>query len=159
MLNLLACETEGFYVFHSIDLPLTHAGETDHAVVYKNKIILIETKAFSGFDILRVNEAGVLRGRKVSTGERYRVEDNKIFNKIDLYQKRFDNREVSALLVVARNDIQTSSDNPKYKVASLDNFSKILREELAEAKAIKEVPWPAIKFFSLLCLKHQSSPT
>jgi hypothetical protein len=159
MLNLIACETEDFYVFHSIGLPLTLAGETDHVVVYKNKIILIETKAYSGYRSLKVNSAGVLRGWKKPTRKPLKVEDNHIFEKINVYQKRFDNRKVQAAIAIVRDDVETSSQTSTYQVVSIDNFFKFLREEIETAAEIKEDAWPAIKFFSMLCIKkHVKMP-
>lgn len=153
MLNLIACETPDFYVFHSVGLPLTLAGETDHVVVYKDKVILIETKTFSSYYSLRVNSAGVLRGRKATMRKPIKVEDNNLYQKMDLYQKRFDNRKVQSVVAIVRDDVETLSENQTYKVVSIANFFSFLRGEIDSAQDIKEDSWPAIKFFSMLCMK------
>lgn len=155
ILNLIACETEGFYVFHSIGLPLELAGETDHVVVYKNKIILIETKAFSGYRSLRTSESGSLKGTKHGSNKVWKVDDNHLYQKIDLYQKRFDNRNVTGILATARDGIETTSANSVYRVASMDNFFSMIRNEISTARDIKEDPWPALKFFAMLCISKR----
>jgi Nuclease-related domain len=157
MLNLIACETPEFYVFHSVGLPLNLAGETDHVVLYRNKIILIETKAFSSYKILKVSQQGTLIGWKAENKNRFKVEDNKLFQKMDVYQKRFDNRKAQAVIAVVRDDIRTETLNDSYQVVTIDNFFKFIRDEMATAKPIKEAPWPAIKFFSMLCIKQSEA--
>jgi len=158
ILNLIACETEEFYVFHSVGLPLTLAGETDHVVVYRDKIILIETKAFSGYSSLRTSKAGTLWGTKRGSNRVVTIEDNHLNQKISLFQQRFDNRNVTGVLAAVRDGIDTTSASSVYKVASLDNFFSFIKNEIETAKPIKESSWPAIKFFAMLCIGKREYP-
>lgn len=151
LLNLLALETDGMYVFHSVGKQIGD-GETDHVIVYKNKIIIVETKVFGGYQGFRVSENGVLHGRKGN--KEFRVSDNKIMAKVDLYQKRFPNRKVEGILAVVRNNIRVSSKNELYHVVCLDSFYKTLNEQLKKATTLKEDHWPAVKYFSSLCIRQ-----
>lgn len=150
LLNLLTLETPGMYVFHSVGNKMGD-GETDHVVLYKNKIFIIETKVFSGYKAFRVSESGVLYGRKGN--KEFKVADNKIMSKVEMYQKRFPNRDVEAVIAVVRNNLPARSLHPKYNVVLLDTFYNMFAERLGTAKDIKEEAWPAVKYFSLLCLK------
>ncbi len=151
LLNLLTLETKGMFVFHSVGTQ-TGDGETDHVIVYKNKIIIVETKVFGSYQGFRVNENAVLHGRKGS--REFRVSDNKIMDKVAMYQKRFPNRKVEGILAVVRNNVKVSSKNDLYHVVCLDFFYKTIGEQLTKAVPLKEEDWPAVKYFSSLCLRQ-----
>lgn len=150
ILNLIAIETPGLHVCHSVHMPEGHEGETDHVIIYKNKIILVETKAFSSYNAFSVSRDGFLKAGRA--GERKRsVPDSNAFKKVAFYQERFPNRHVQSILAITRDRITTFSENGKYKVASLDNIMTMIRDEIDEAENIKEPSWPAVKFFASLC--------
>lgn len=151
ILNLIAIETPGLYVCHSIGMPDGRQGETDHVLIYRDKVILVETKAFSGYTAYSVNKEGCLKASKGNT-RKIRINDNHAFEKVAYYQKFFTNRKVQAVLAVTRDQIKTYSENSTYRVASLDNIMSVIREEIGEAEPIKEPAWPAIKFFASLCI-------
>lgn len=154
ILNLLATEIPGLYVCHSIGMPEGFHGETDHVLIYKNKVILVETKAFSGYTAYSVNKEGYLKASKGHT-RKIRVNDSNAFEKVSFYQQFFTNRQVQCILAVTRDQVKTYSENNIYKVASLDNIMSVVRDEIAEAEEIKEPDWPAVKFFASLCIAPQ----
>jgi len=151
LLNLLALETPSMYVFHSVGSK-DGDGETDHIIVYKDKILIVETKVFSGYRGFRVSDTGVLYGRKGN--KEFKASDNRIMKKVELYQRRFPNRKVEGILAVVRNDIKVSSKHEKYHVVCLDTFYKTIGERMKKATELKEDHWPAVKYFSSLCIKQ-----
>ena len=151
ILNLIAIETPGLYVCHSVGLPNGKQGETDHILIYKNKIIIVETKAFSGYTAYSVNKEGFLKASKGHT-RKVRVDDSHAYSKVALYQEFFTNRKVQCVLAIARDQIKTYSENGTYKVASLDNIMSVIRAEIEESEPINEPVWPAVKFFASLCI-------
>lgn len=123
VLNILALENPELYVFHSVAAPRNIIGETDHIVLYKNKLILIETKTYSNFRVFKINREGDLRGRKV--GERNtlrKLDNNNLIQKVKEYEKLFPEYSVHAITAVTRSDVETMSENGKYKVASLSTI-------------------------------------
>jgi len=151
ILNLIALETPGLYVCHSVGLPNGQQGETDHILIYRDRIIIVETKAFSGYTAYSVNKEGYLKASKGNTRKRG-VDDSHAFSKVALYQQYFTNRKVQCVLAIARDQIKTYSENGIYKVASLDNIMSLIRAEMEEAEPINEPVWPAVKFFASLCI-------
>ena len=152
ILNLIAIETPGAYVCHSVGFIDNRNGEIDHVLIYKDRIILVETKAFSGYTYYKVNKEGVLTASK-GKGRGRKVDDSNVFKKLSYYQELFPNRKVQAILAISRDGVTTWSENGKYKVASLDNIMKLIREQMTEAEDLKEPAWAAVKQFAVMCLK------
>ena len=157
ILNLIVVETPGAYVCHSVAFLDDTKGETDHVIVYHDRIILVETKAYSGYVSYKVNKEGVLTG---STGKgRYRkINDSNVYSKLAYYQELFPNRKVQAVIAVTRDDVRTWSENGRYKVASLDNIMKLIREMFIEATPVNEPAWGVVKQFAVMCVKPADSP-
>lgn len=155
ILNLIAVETPGAYVCHSVGFIDNTRGETDHVLIYKNRVILIETKAYSTYSSYRVNKEGVLTASK-NNGRFHSVNDSNVFDKVSYYQEMFPNRKVQAVLAIVRDDVKTWSENGRYKVTSLTGFMSLIREEMAAAEEMKEPTWGVVKQFALLCLKPKA---
>lgn len=156
ILNLLVVETPGAYVCHSVAFIDDTQGETDHVLIYQDRIILVETKAYSGYVSYKVNKEGVLTG---STGKgRYRkINDSNVYSKLSYYQDMFPSRKVQAVIAVARDDVRTWSENGRYKVASLDNFMKLIREQFKDSTPVNEPAWGVVKQFAVMCVKPTDS--
>lgn len=153
ILNLITVETPGAYVCHSVAFKDNRSGETDHVLIYKNRIILIETKAFSGYTSYRVNKEGVLTASQGKGKGFRRVDDSNVFNKVAYYQEMFPNRKVQAILAITRDEVKTWSENGVYKVSSLDNTMQLIRQIMGEAEDIKEPAWSAVKVFATNCVR------
>lgn len=139
ILNILALETEGLYVFHSVANANGKMGETDHVVLYKNKIILVETKTYNNFKVFKINKQGELKGRKIDQPKSLRkLDNNNLIEKVDLYSQMFPNYSVHAITAITRAGIETYSENGKYKVASLENLSINVNYHLNQAVKIDE---------------------
>ncbi len=152
ILNLIAVETPGAYVCHSVGFKDNKSGEIDHVLIYKNRVILVETKAYSGYTSYKVNKEGVLTGSQ-GKGKGRRIDDSNVFDKVSYYQELFPNRKVQAILAISRDQVKTWSENGRYKVASLDNVMQLIRAEMEAAEDIKEPAWAAVKTFATMCLK------
>jgi hypothetical protein len=153
ILNLITIETPGAYVCHSVAFKDNKSGETDHVLIYKDRIILIETKSFSGYSSYRVNKEGVLTASN-GKGKGFRkVDDSNVFNKVAYYQEQFPNRKVQAILAITRDEVKTWSENGIYKVSSLDNTMQLIRQIMNEAEDVKEPAWAAVKVFATMCVK------
>lgn len=153
ILNLLCVENPGAYVCHSVAFKDNKSGETDHVFIYKDRIILIETKAFSGYTSYRVNKEGVLTASN-GKGKGFRkVDDSNVFQKVAHYQEQFPNRKVQAILAITRDEVKTWSENGIYKVSSLDNTMQLIRQIMNEAEDVKEPAWAAVKVFATMCVR------
>lgn len=153
ILNLIVVGSPGAYVCHSVAFKDNKSGETDHVLIYKDRIILIETKAFSGYSSYRVNKEGVLTASNGKGKGFRRVNDSNVFNKVAYYQEQFPNRKVQAILAIARDEVKTWSENGIYKVSSLDNTMQLIRSIMREADDIKEPAWSAVKAFATMCVR------
>lgn len=154
LLNMIALEKLDLYTFHSIANPNDHIGETDHIVIYKNKLILIETKTYNNFKVFKINKAGELRGRKVDQPKSLRkLDNNNLIEKVELYHKLFPDYSVHAITAVARAGVETYSENGKYKVASLDNLLQDIDYHITEAVDIPaDITRDTIRFIASFCL-------
>ena len=153
ILNLITIETPGAYVCHSVAHIDNRSGETDHVLIYKDRIILIETKSFSGYSSYRVNKEGVLTASN-GKGKGFRkIDDSNVFKKVAYYQEQFPNRKVQAILAITRDEVKTWSENGIFKVSSLDNTMQLIRQIMNEAEDLKEPAWAAVKTFATMCVK------
>lgn len=153
LINLITVESPGAYVCHSVAFKDNKSGETDHVLIYKNQIILIETKSFSGYTSYRINKEGVLTASQ-GHGKGFRkLSDSNLFKKVAYYQELFPNREVKAVMAIARDEVKTWSEHPVFKISSLDNTMQLLRKIMSEAGEVKEPAWSAVKTFAIMCVK------
>lgn len=154
MLNILALENPAFYVFHSIASPYHVMGETDHIVLFHNKLILIETKTYGNFKTFKISKEGDLRGRK--NGERNtlrKLDNNNLIQKVKEYEKLFPEYSVHAITAVTRSDVQTTSENGKYKVASLATILQNIAYHMDMAEPTsKELNDESIGWIASFCL-------
>lgn len=145
-INALINFYEDVYIFHSVSIKNAD-GETDHVILYRNKIILMETKTHSGHKGFRISSAGRLYGRKGS--KEFLVDDNHLYVKIETLQKRFPKHTVEGIIVISQRDIPTRSVNPIYHVTSLDTFDVTVHARLISESNIDNRK--VIKYFSELC--------
>lgn len=154
LLNILALEDEDFYVFHSVAAPYNKPGETDHILLYKNKLILIETKTYSNFKVFKINKEGELRGRKLNEPNTLRkLDNNNLIEKVRLYETLFPEYKVHAITAITRAGVETTSENGKYKVASLTNLLQSLDYHVSQAQPVPEdLNWESIRYLASHCL-------
>lgn len=154
MLNILALEDPNYYVFHSVSAPNGVKGETDHILLYKNKVILVETKTYNNFKAFKINKEGELKGRKIDKPNSLRkLDNNNLIEKVDLYQSLFPEYKVHAITAITRAGVQTTSENGKYKVASLSNLFQSLEYHASQATDVdEELSLESIKFLASRCL-------
>lgn len=153
ILNLITIEHDNVYVCHSVSVDdTTEHGEIDHVLIYKNRVLLIETKTYSAYSTYRVNKEGVLTASTTGKGRFKRINDSNVLKKRKMIQELFPNRTVQAIVAVARDNVKTWSENGAYKVVSLMNLQSTINTIFQEAKDIKEPSWPVVKHFASLCL-------
>jgi len=154
LLNILALEDKDFYVFHSVAVHSNKPGETDHVILYKNKLILIETKTYNNFKTFKINKEGELRGRKIDQPQTLRkLDNNNLIDKVNLYQKLFPEYRVHAITAITRAGVETMSENGKYKVASLDNLLQSLDYHITQAVEVSEdLNEESVRFIASRCL-------
>lgn len=138
LLNILALETDQLFVFHSLANPQgANRGETDHVVLYRNKLILLETKTYRGYNVIKVNREGELRGRRPDKpGQLKKLDNNNLIQKVRTYERFYPMLSVHAITALTRADVQTSSENGKYKVASLTNLFHNVGYHIDQAEPI-----------------------
>lgn len=139
LFNILALEHPDLYVFHSVAAPANKPGETDHIILYRNKLILIETKTYSNFRVFKINKQGELRGRKMGERNTLRVLDNNnLIEKVARYESIFPEYNVHAVTAITRSNVETTSENGKYKVASLTNILQNLEYHMNQAVPVSQ---------------------
>lgn len=159
MLNLLALEISDLYIFHSVATPYGKIGETDHIILYKNKLILIETKTYNGFKSFRVNKEGELRGRKINQPKSLKkLDNNNLITKVDLYAGLMPaGYTVHAITAVTRTGVETISENGKYKVASLETLINNIQYHIDNATEVEaEEQLEVKKILASYCLNNSS---
>lgn len=154
LLNILALEDEDLYVFHSVATHSNKPGETDHIIIYKNKLILIETKTYHNFKTFKINREGELRGRKIDQPQTLRkLNNNNLIDKVSLYQRLFPEYKVHAITAITRAGVETFSENGKYKVASLDNLLQNLDYHISQAEPVSvDLNEESVRFIASRCL-------
>lgn len=154
LLNILALEYDDMYVFHSVSTPGNFRGETDHILLYQNKLILVETKTYNNFKAFRIDKEGDLKGVPLHNPKLLRrLDNNNLIQKTREYQRAFPNLQPHAITAVARAGVQTTSENGKYKVASLDTLIQNLNYHQAQAKPVpEEEKISTIHFLASTCL-------
>jgi hypothetical protein len=101
---------EGVYVFHSIMLP-NSTGDTDHILVYKNNIIIIDSKRWKSVRKYGVSASGhVLRGT-VAFPEG-RVKTNYAINK---WREVLNKNKVFGIVCIAQDKIFVTRDRNWYR--------------------------------------------
>ena len=154
MLNILALEKDDLYVFHSVATPAIKMGETDHIVLYQNKLILIETKTYNNFKAFKINKQGELRGRKIDQPKSLKkLDNNNLIEKVDIYSSLLPGFSVHAITAITRAGVETYSENGKYKVASLENLLTNVEYHVNNATAIdREAILETKRLLAAFCL-------
>lgn len=154
LLNLLTLETKDMFVFHSVANPDGSSGETDHIILYRNKIILVETKTYNNFNSLLVTKNGELKGVPASNTKALRkLDNNNLIRKMGIFSEAFPGFQVHAITAVSRAGVITTSENGKYKVVSLDNLVQSLSYHQAQSSQIDDaVTFKSVKSLANLCL-------
>ncbi len=156
--NILALEHPELYVFHSVAAPHNKPGETDHIILYRNKLILIETKTYSNYRVFKVSKQGDLKGRKIGERNTLRsLDNNNLIEKVAMYEALFPEYAVHAITAITRSNVETSSENGKYKVASLANLLQNIEYHMAHAQAVtSELNKESIQYLASNCLNCAS---
>lgn len=154
LLNIVAIEHKEMFVFHSVANPDLSYGETDHVLLYKDKLILVETKTYNNFVSLKVTAEGDLRGVPASNIKNLRkLDNNNLIEKLSIYSEAFPHLKVHAITAVSRSNVITTSENGKYKVVSLDNLAESLSYHQAQAMALpRDETYKLVKSLASLCL-------
>lgn len=155
MLNILAIEQKEMFIFHSLANPDNSYGETDHVLLYKDKLVLIETKTYNNFISLKVTAEGDLRGVPLSNSKTLRkLDNNNLIEKMAIYEEAFPQLKVHAITAVSRSNVITTSENGKYKVVSLDNLAESLSYHQAQAVDLpRGAIYKHVKSLASLCLR------
>lgn len=148
LLNILALETSDLFIFHGVANPKgASRGETDHVMLYRDKLILLETKTYRGYDSVKVSKEGDLRGRRPDKpGSLRKLDNNNLIQKVRTYEHQYPMLSVHAITALTRADVKTASENGKYKVASLTNLLMNVEYHIEQAKQVeqqvtKQVVW------------------
>lgn len=154
ILNLLTLSYPELFVFHSVGISDKEDGETDHIVIYKNKIFVIETKNYSNFTSIFASQDGTTSGKK--RGQLIPVNDNGILNKQQLYQRKYPTMEVEAVLVITQPNIKTGSSYPGYAVVGIRELMTYIEKKAASASAVDEgLTTFLVKRFANLCIRNE----
>jgi hypothetical protein len=153
ILNILALENKDMFAFHSVAAPNNQPGETDHILLYKNKLILVETKTYGNFQSFNVSKEGELKGTRVNTGTVRKLDNNNLIEKVSEYEKLFPEYTIHAITAITRSDIKTSSENGKYKVVSLADILQSINYHIERATDVtEELNTESIKYLVSNCL-------
>lgn len=155
ILNLLTFSYEDMYVFHSVGISDDEDGETDHIIIYKNRVFIVETKNYSMFSSIFVNSEGIASGRK--TGQTVVINDNNIMKKVAFYQKIYPTMKVEAVLVITRPQIKTGSSFSKYSIVSIKELIELIQAKFAMTEdSLIETRNSLIRRFANLCIRNEN---
>lgn len=155
LLNILALDNPAMYVFHSVANPAyAPIGETDHILLYRDRLILVETKTYNNFSELKISKEGDLRGVPLDNPRGLkRLDNNNLISKVRLYEKAYPGLQVQAITAVTCAGISTRSENGKYKVASLTNLSESLNYHIQNSGEVsREMTGGWIRQLASRCL-------
>lgn len=155
ILNLLTFTYNEMYVFHSVGISNEKDGETDHIVIYKNRIFVIETKNYSMFSSLFVNSEGVASGKK--NGEVVPISDNHIMDKVAFYQNLYPKLKIEAILVTTKSQIKTGSSFSKYSIVSIKHLMELIQSKCdMTAEESIETQNMLVRKFANLCIRNEN---
>jgi hypothetical protein len=154
LLNLICCSKEESRVFHSVGVSDEMDGETDHILLYKNQLFIIETKNYSNYSSIYIDRTGVTYGRK--HGKIIQLNDNGILKKIKMYQDKFPQLNVEGVMVVTQNDSRLGSEYSKYSMISINHFMDFFDKKLAKSSDYTNDSWLVIKYFANLCIRNET---
>lgn len=155
ILNLLTFSYEEMVVFHSVGISETVDGETDHIVIYKNKLFIVETKNYSSYTSIFVNQEGRLNGKKRDLV--VSVNDNGILKKVSYYKTMFPEMDIEAILVMTRPQTRTGSSFKGYSIATIKTLIDTLQNKFETATPVHvSVTNTLVKCFGNLCIRNES---
>lgn len=156
ILNLLTLERAHLYVFHSIEEEENPVGETDHILLYKRKLILIETKNRSNIASLTFTEEGTLTGtRKTKDALKIRINDNHLLAKTKKYAELYPALEVHGIVVTHHDTTELVSEVENIHMTPISLLIPGLLEELDKVDRNSVDVLPIIKDIAIRCIRNE----
>lgn len=127
-------EKEGVYVFHSLMWPQSN-GDTDHVLVYKNNIIIIDSKRWKSVRKYSISSSGfVMRGTVPFPEGKV-----KTLYAVNKWREALPNFKISAIVCIAQEKVFVQRDRNWYRAPFRLTEIEKLKEQLDyELKSIDE---------------------
>lgn len=135
MLDRIAAKTPGMFVFHSLSWPESN-GDTDHIVVWKDMIIVIDTKRWKSSRKYSVTaKGGILRGTVAFSEGRV-----KIGYALQAWRKRLPNKpRVYGIVCIAQEKVWVARDKnwgkAPFRLIEIEKLEQQLEYMLKNHKA------------------------
>lgn len=151
VLNLVSLEEENFFVFHSVGLE-NEAGETDHIIVYENKIFIIETKNSAALEKLVLTKAGKAVGHNGST--RVKMSNNNLSEKVKKYAQQFPEHDVKGLYIVHHSTKAIRSNLKDCEVIRISRlFDRLVDVKSSKVKSVENRD--VVRYFAGFCIRNE----
>lgn len=109
-LKELADTVPGLYVFHSLRWPESN-GDTDHAIVYKDLVIIVDTKRWKGLRKYSITAKGEIKRGTVPFNEG----KVKIGGALAVWRKKIPSATVKGVVAIAQEKVYVVRDRNWYK--------------------------------------------
>lgn len=153
ILNLLSLDYPEMFLFHSVGIANDRDGETDHVLLYKNRLFIIETKNYSNFASIYIDKTGTAHGKK--HGNIVNVSDNDLLSKLEFYKDLFPHLDVEAVMIVTQSDLKLGSEFSRYSIIGIKQVYEFFETRIKGAKETEHSDWEVIKYFGNLCIRNE----
>lgn len=151
ILNLVSLENSNFYAFHSVGLA-DEAGETDHIVLFENKIFVLETKNSATLTSLTLTKQGKAVG--VNGKNRVKMNSNSLDYKVKKYSELFPEHVVKGLYIVHHTTKTTKSYLDNCEVIRVSRlFDRIVDITDSKTKIVDNTD--VVRYFAGLCIRNE----
>lgn len=154
LLNLLTLERENLFVFHSISEEENPVGETDHILLYKRMLLIIETKNRSNISDLKLTKDGELIATKA--GKDFTVNGNNILKKIDKYKSLYPALDVKGVIVAHHATQTLTSEVANCNLTQLNTLIPYVLEQVDAVEKNSVDVIPIIKDIAIRCIRNEN---
>ena len=154
LLNLLTLERENLFVFHSISEEENPVGETDHILLYKRMLLIIETKNRSNISDLKLTKDGELIATKA--GKAFTVNGNNILKKVDKYKSLYPALDVKGVIVAHHATQTLTSEVANCNLTQLNTLIPYVLEQVDAVEKNSVDVIPIIKDIAIRCIRNEN---
>lgn len=155
ILNLLTLEREEMYVFHAVEEE-NPVGETDHILLYKRKLILIETKNRANIDSLTFSNKGELLGiRRGKDATKIKVNSNNLLKKVERYSELYPSLEVQGVIVTHHDTQKLESEIEGFHLTRISDLIPYILGEADKVQKNSIDVLPVIKDIAVRCIRNE----
>ena len=155
VLEQYAKENDGVYVFHSLMWPQSN-GDTDHVLVYKNNIVIIDSKRWKSVRKYSISASGfVMRGTVPFPEGKV-----KTLYAVNKWREALPNFKISAIVCIAQEKVFVQRDRNWYRapfrLTEIDKLKEQLDYELKNVSEEMPDNYGLLQYLSHLTVKPRN---